>query len=939
MVKLKKYIIVQQILYTMLFGFIQLSAQNNKHPQIYTNNEAKKNFINSVNNVEWKKQLVEKKKINLEKYLKLCQTEPDWLVSRLQMNWKTKHSKVFLKGTDFSHSAGEAPVPTVRFSGTRDWSTDYVAPPIEEIEPYFDDERGMYFKNKETGIKEWVHPSKTGHIIEGINRRIMKLVQDASFLYWYTGEKQYADFAEPVFSKYIEGMYYREAPVDLKNTNQQRISGLATFEVIHEQIVVFLTVAYDFLHPYLIENGGDIGKVATVFQKWGEQIINNGIPDNNWNLFQARFLTYIALALDENKKYENGKGREYFLTRIFDKSTERQTAIKESLLEYDQERAIWFESPSYSVHVSTSLLRIFTLLDNYTNNNEISAFPIIEQSVIASFQYLFPTGYTVAFGDAKHKTLPPENYELLIYNSHKYKDKEKEVFFTDLLNQIIEMDEYNREGKNLFDLFFYVDELVKNDGEIEKYSIDKLLWPTFYSPNVSWFVQRMGTGNEAMMVSTVGSFGNHAHVNGISIELFANNYVLGPDMAHGASYWHPKYREYYSQFPAHNTVVVDGISTYGRMRGYHPFTLDNYFPETGENTTQFDKITFSKVSFVEPKTISDQQRLTAQIKTESGKGYIVDIFRSRKQNPSIQKHEYFYHNLGQSLNIFDEKNNELHLSPTDELSTNYGDMKAYDYLTNKISVTSSENIKALFTLKSQGQPNNFMKIWIKGSPNQKVFSALAPKSAALSSGTAPAEMLGKEIQTLVLRRNEEAWANPFAVVFNPYINGRKNPVSNVKFSKFESHPLGQKISVFHTDGKTKDIIIANSAVNDISVEEDFYQKGLLSVVRLSDSLSVPEFIFLSGIYKFEFDGWEILAKQEAITGSIELEENGFRIENNGAMVIRIPIIDTVNAKQLKIYEDGKLIAEREGFVSRSNSNQIEFRLDKTYKNVMIQFCK
>ena len=49
------------------------------------------------------------KKKNIEKYIKLCEQEPDWLLSRLQMNWKTKHDKVFLRSEVFSYSEGESP--------------------------------------------------------------------------------------------------------------------------------------------------------------------------------------------------------------------------------------------------------------------------------------------------------------------------------------------------------------------------------------------------------------------------------------------------------------------------------------------------------------------------------------------------------------------------------------------------------------------------------------------------------------------------------------------------------------------------------------------------------------------------------------------------------------------------------------------------------------
>ncbi|MDX2430895.1 MAG: six-hairpin glycosidase, partial [Bacteroides sp.] len=230
---------------------INTSKESNpQHPRIYCSNDSKAALIESFSNVEWKKELIEKKKENLEKYILLCEEDSSWLLSRLQMNWETMHSEVYLKGGDFSHSDGQAPVPTVRFSGTRDWATDFRSPAIEDIEPYFDDSRGMFFENKHTSEKEWVHPSEVGHGIETINRQIMSLIADAAFLYWYTGEEKYAEFAAPVFFSYIDGMHYRNPPTVIDNSSQHGISGLATFEVIHEQIVIQLCLAYDFLFDY-----------------------------------------------------------------------------------------------------------------------------------------------------------------------------------------------------------------------------------------------------------------------------------------------------------------------------------------------------------------------------------------------------------------------------------------------------------------------------------------------------------------------------------------------------------------------------------------------------------------------------------------------------------------------------------------------------------------
>lgn len=924
---------VIKIYISICFILVTLSVigQGGNHPRIYVNNETKSDFLNTLETVSWKKSLVEKKKQNLEKYLDYVENDPTWLVSRLQMNWNTKHDKVYLKGGDFSHSEGSAPVATVRYSGTRDWATDYKRPKLEDVTPYFDDPKGLYLEHTETGKKEWVHPSESGFAIEKLNEQIMGLAQDAAFLYWLTNDKKYADFAAPVFLTYMDGMFYRDAPIDLNNSTQQKISGLATFEVIHERIVVSLVTAYDFLYNHFQESNTNLEHSVAVFQKWGDQIIENGIPDNNWNLFQARYLTYIALVLESNSNYNNGKGQEYFLDHTFNTSTDRQLAIKESLLVYDHKNGMWPESSSYSVHVITTLLRIFTLLDHATNNNEFLNYPIVEKAALASFQYLFPSGYTVGFGDANHKILPPENFELLIANYRKYDLKEKEGLISGLLNQIISDKLYTRHANDYFELFFYVDDLEK--ANVQDVSIQDLTSPTFYASNVSMFNQRMGEGNDAVMVSTASSYGNHTHANGISIELFANNYVLGPDSGKGPSYWHPTFRNYYARMPAHNTVVVDGKSDYNNMRSYNPFVLDNGYPESGEKPN-FDKITFSKVSFVEPKTRSDQQRFTAIIKSNTSQKYILDVFRSKKQKSGKQKHEYIYRNLGQSLELFNKKGSALKLSATNDLSSDKGDLKGYDFFTDKFKTQTSEAVTALFTLKSENKPNNYMKLWVKESENQTIYSVESPKSNALSKGTAPTEVLDKPLPTLILKRDEAAWDNPFAVVFNPFLEGEDNGIKNVSYCSLENYPNTQIINVDLSDN-IKDKIILNSNDGDVVENGDFFQRGLLSMERyIKENL---DFMFLSGMIKYENNGWDIISSGNAFTMSIEKTEYGYLIQNDEPVTINMPFEAGKEPAELRLYNDGVVITSKKGTLNRNNSNQLVFKLEKGYNRAEIIF--
>ncbi|WP_199269892.1 heparinase II/III family protein [Algibacter sp. L1A34] len=917
----------------LLMVSLSVLGQSVKHPRIYTNNESKDAFLKTLEEVSWKKDLVEKKKKNLEKYLEYVEKDPSWLVSRLQMNWKTKHDKVYLNAGDFSHSEGSAPVATVRYSGTRDWATDYNRPKLEDVIPYLDDPKGLYLENKKTKKMEWIHPSKAGFAIEKVNEQIMALAEDAAFLYWLTNDKKYADFAAPVFLTYMDGMFYRDAPIDLKKTIQQKISGLATFEVIHEGIVVSLVTVYDFMYNYFEANETNLDHSVAVFQKWGDQIIKNGIPDNNWNLFQARFLTYIGLVLESDSTYKNGKGREYYLDHTFETSTDRQLAIKESLLVYDHKNGIWPESPSYSVHVITTLLRIFTLLDNSTNKDEFLNYPIVEKAALASFQYLFPNGYTIGFGDANHKILPPENFELLISNYQKYDKTEKEVLISGILSKMISDDLYTRKASDFFQLFFYADELKLNKNEVSP-SIKNLTSPTFYASNVSMFNQRMGDKDNAVMVSTVGSYGNHAHANGISMELFANNYALGPDMGKGPSYWHPTHREFNSRFPAHNTVIVDGKSDYSAMRSFNPYQLENSYPKTGE-TPSFDKITFSKVAFLEPATVSDQQRFTAIIKSNTAKNYIIDVFRSKKQEAGPQKHEYIYHNLGQSLEITDSKNTVLKLDKTSDLSSKKGDLKGYNYFTDKFKAQTSGAVQAVFTLKTENNPDNLMKLWVKGSESQTIYKVNSPASNAISKGTAPLEILKKPTPTLILKRNAAAWQNPFAVVFNPYFEGGENPITNVSYKSFEKYPSTQVIDVLLSDKITSDHIVVNASDVDIAKNENFYQKGLLSIKRQALENETLDFLFLSGMYKYENDGWDIVSSGNPFTFSIEKIKEGFTFETDEAITINMPFIKGDKPAELRLYESGKLVASRKGTTNRNNDAQLVFKIEKGYDKAEI----
>lgn len=127
---------------------------------------------------------------------------------------------------------------------------------------------------------------------------------------------------------------------------------------------------------------------------------------------------------------------------------------------------------------------------------------------------------------------------------------------------------------------FFDDKPLTLKPDIRAGKIEDYVSPLFYAPNVSWLVQRNGMHpRHSLMISLNASEGNHMHANGISMELYGKGYVLGPDAGIGLYlYSGLDYAEYYSQFPSHNTVCVDGISSYPVMKSNHSFDLLSCFP-------------------------------------------------------------------------------------------------------------------------------------------------------------------------------------------------------------------------------------------------------------------------------------------------------------------------------------------------------------------------
>ena len=748
-----------------------------------------------------------KLKGKIESVMSLVDKQPDWLYSRLQMYWQTHATDVFVNGETFAKPGGErAAEPTVKYNGTRGTASQYNRPKLEDIVPYDDDEQGsVTYINKQTGKMEKTSPAKTGCNIAGVNRQIVGIARDAARIYAATGDMRYGQMAARVFCVYMKGIAYRNVPTDLNHGHQQTLVGMTTFEVIHEDIINELTQMYPLIKN-LVKNDQPI--IESGFKKWAENIIANGVPHNNWDLFQADFIVKIALVLQDDKAYADGKGRQYYLDYVVNQNSIRQWSMNKLIdFGFDKNAKTWYESPGYSTTVLSTICDFANMLDEKAGIDLFAKRPILIDAVKTSAQYLFPNRMIAGWGDTHPSYLNTGGIDNILKYATRHKNK----------SLISEMNLLKSAVASNAPL-----------SEIERYTSTM-----FYAPNVSWLAMRTGMDKQHdLMASLNGSLGNHAHANGISLELYGKGYVLGPDAGIGKYlYSGLDYAEYYSQMPAHNTVVVDGVSSYPVMMSKQAFKVIASYPEVSAEqvsskklSEQKEKLTYATVSFIEPETQAEQQRTTAVVKTSDKGGFYIDVFRSRKKDGGDKTHDYFYHNLGQTMTVEDAKTDKpLYLKPTDELAFAGGHLYAYSYIYNKVSAEMQNSIKAQFTTNIEdakiveamdGQHEITMTMWMKADENRTIFKALSPANLEYERMPNQPYCIEKQpVLTFVARQKGEAWNHPFVCVYEPSSDTEPGDIASVDyFTPSEQGAVG--IIVKLKDGTEQRIVCSeNGKVN------------------------------------------------------------------------------------------------------------------------------
>ncbi len=661
------------------------------------------------------------------------------------------------------------------------------------------------------------------------------------------------------------------------------------------------------MYPFLAENKKDkLDTYLNVFKNWADVQIDHGVAFNNWNLMEAMNIINIASLLGSDDTYKDKKGADFYLDQVLNTSTERQWSLQKSInYGFDTTTGLWNESPGYATMVLSDFTGFVQTFDELFDMDILAYLPILEKAATAPAQYLFPNGYVSAFGDSYYRRLNANAALQLISHAQKRGKKELEEKLTRYVKTLENENAFwggdtfikwsNSSANNLtISAPFSLSETVKA-GDIKEY-----MSPVVYSPKVSYFAQRNGYDPKyGLMAATIGSKGNHMHANGISMELFGKGYVLGPDPGIGTSYFSNDYLEYYSRFPAHNTVAVDGISNYPEMKSDHGFTVKSSYPRPAQADGFYEDITFGDLYFLEPETQANQRRFTATVKVNDKAGYYLDIFRSARKDGEDKFHDYFYHNIGQELKI-SALSNELPLKQTSKLSFSGGHLFAYDYLYDKKSAVTSENIQAQFKLAIPERETVYMNVWMKGSANREIFSVKSPQTKSFRGNVMlPDSVVGNYTPTLVARQSGEAWANPFVAVYEPTTDSEPSEIVSIQPFEVKNAPKDLiALDIKLKDGTTDRIYNLAEAVKVDGVFE-----GTFGFIKTEDEKLKT--LFLGNGKFISAQGF-----------SIELQENGAGVINfeNEEIYLHLTqpakliVPENFSLKKLTIVVDGKTVA-------------------------------
>jgi hypothetical protein len=381
-----------------------------------------------------------------------------------------------------------------------------------------------------------------------------------------------------------------------------------------------------------------------------------------------------------------------------------------------------------------------------------------------------------------------------------------------------------------------------------------------------------------------GASYNHNHANGMSVELYGQGSVMGPDPGNGLTYEDPMHVGYYTQWAAHNTVIAgDASSSIPQFKGgggtkqIGEIQLKAMEP-LAEQAAVSPNFSFTITGYTDKATGAKQERSLAIIRTSSSTGYYVDIYRSAHP----ENNTYVYHNIGKSLILSNVKNENISLSnsPIPMLEKPF-DPPGLRHIQSVESTGKHEGqLTGIFNMEDAvtGSKGRFMKMMMAGQKDRSYFSGMAP-----ATKTVLPQYNTMKTPTLVAHQNGEAWLRPFITVFEPYAADEEiveavTPVETEKNKAFSALWIRNK-------DNSAQLILQSSEKNPDHKKDNWHFKGAFGTVNIKDDQ--PTELYLGYGTELTYGDFSISSNQLEVSASMRITKEKILVSSNKEVLIRI----------------------------------------------------
>ncbi len=629
--------------------------------------------------------------------------------------------------------------------------------------------------------------SYLGGLLLNIHTNFLNLAFDCASAYYLTGNTDYAQLAADIISSYTEGL-------SQMNMSSHNYGGLLLTEsyIVEARYTHVLPLAYDLIKSYIsapgvtvfdpITKGRKPFDEAAVQKYFVNQVnctLNSGLGDNNWAVMESPVAWYSLMNVtDETTR--NALFNKMYVTGV----EKRQDPLPELIDGNVNEQGAWAESFTYS---SNQVMRVLMFIESVDREwpelNLLDNYMHLVDGCNFFQNFYYPNGEHARFGDSHRGDAVDgvfdyagyeDQYELIYRLADNNPDN---AHLQDVKQQMGNHLKYyygeNNERSHTWENggFYYDTPLKLFWGyDFDQYNAEPFVPSTTkIAKRQGLVVQRNLFGANAkqngLMCYSGGASYVHSDCSGLDLELYGLGEVLGTsggeDKVRSSSF----HDDYLKEYPGHNSVTVNGISKgIGGWGGSGmPTTQTLALEPLMDEAPISENFTFSQQLIDDVTQKYDQQRTVSIIRTSPTTGYYFDMFRSKGDGLVDKFHDYLYHNIGDEMKLMDADGVDLSTTATNSRFSQFLNKAGWGFIEDiHTTATLNEPVKVRFAMTKEGK---YMHALMPKTADMEYSKALTPATIDAPSGYDKTKT-----PLLIIRKNGEAWNNPFVVAYEPSMN-------------------------------------------------------------------------------------------------------------------------------------------------------------------------